>query len=833
MSSSPPESNTESSGQHPSAAIEAVTEALPPQWSTQGLSEADVTESRERHGDNSIDNTTSRSIWAILRTHVFTLFNGIVVSCFALLAFLGRWQDAIFGFSAVGNAIIGIWQESSAKRQLDNLRVLHAPQARAIRDGEGVDLAREDLVVDDLIVVKSGDQIPADAVVVESKGLQLDESLLTGEEDAVDKRIGDELLSGAIVSGGSGQARVIRVGAESFAARLTEEAKRFSLVNSEIRDGINRVLRIVAWLLFPVILIVVNGQIHAFGGWEAALDNGAWRDAAVGAVAAAIAMVPLGLMLMTSVAFAAGALKLGRRDVLMQELHAVEGLARVDVLCFDKTGTLTEGGVSYGETFTTDNMPTGWEHALATMAVSDDANATAASMAEQYGEDLAVPVRASIPFHSSRKWQALVVDDERARGTWILGGPDVILDSDQDVELLAEVERRANLGQRVLALCHSEQRLDAEAVDDATLAADRRGIALIVLQERIREDAAETIRYFTEEGVSLRVISGDDARTVTAVAREVGLIGGDETGVDARELPTDPEALADVVSKAHVFGRVTPDQKRAMVHALQSRGHVVAMTGDGVNDVLALKDADLGIAMGNGSGASRAVARMTLLKNQFEAMPTVVNEGRQAIANIERLSKLYLSKTSWAILVAVIFGALLWPYPFEPRQMALLDGVAIGWPAFVLALIPNARRYIPGFFERALKFAIPSGVVITAGLVAIVIIGNLYEQRLEQQQTANALVLAVLSLWVLGLLCRPFRPLLAIVMLGCIGIFIASLFIPVAVWFFGFDWPSPPVLIAIAIISAVGIAALEIHGQLRIRAERAQYEDANRRIGAE
>ncbi len=814
------------------ADLATVTDGLHPDWLSSGLSAQQVEASRAEHGDNALSTATSRSIWAILRTHVFTLFNGIVVSCFALLAFLGRWQDAVFGFSAVGNAIIGIWQEYSAKRQLDNLRVLHAPHARAVRDGEARDLAREELVVNDLITVKAGDQIPADAIVVSSRGLQLDESLLTGEEDAVEKRIGDQLLSGAIVASGSGQARVTRVGSASFAARLTEEAKRFSLVNSEIREGINRVLRIIAWLLLPVILIVINGQIHAFGGWDEAIRNEAWRDAAVGAVAAAIAMVPLGLMLMTSVAFAAGALKLGRRKVLMQELHAVEGLARVDVLCFDKTGTLTEGGVSYRETFETEQMPAGWENALATIAASDDANSTAVSMGEQYPAELALPVRASIPFHSSRKWQALVIDDDRARGTWILGGPDVILDSERDAGLLAEVERRANLGQRVLALCYSEQPLSEAQIKSCELAEQRHGIALIVLRERVREDAADTVRYFTEEGVSLRVISGDDSRTVTAVARQVGLIDENESGVDARTLPDDQDKLGEVMDEARVFGRVTPDQKRAMVHALQARGHVVAMTGDGVNDVLALKDADLGIAMGNGSGASRAVARMTLLDNQFEAMPNVVNEGRQAIANIERLAKLYLSKTAWAIAVAIIFGALLWQYPFEPRQMALLDGVAIGWPAFVLALIPNTRRYIPGFFARALQFAVPAGIVITAGLVAITIVGGMHDQTVAQQQTANALVLAVLSLWVLGLLCRPFGPLLAIVMLGCIGIFVAALFIPVTVWFFGFAWPSSQVLIAVAVIAAIGVVVLEVHGQLRIRAERAQYEQANRRIGA-
>lgn len=787
--------------------------------SPRGLTAAEVEASRAEHGTNELPSTSSRSLWAILRTHVFTLFNGIVVASFALLAVLGRWQDAIFGFSAIANSIIGIWQEYSAKRQLDNLRVLNAPHARAIRDGATSDLAREDLVVDDLIVLRAGDQVPADGTVVSSTGLQLDESLLTGEEDAVDKRAGHEVLSGAIVVAGSGTARVTRVGANSFAAKLTAEAKRFSLVNSEIRAGINRVLRIVAWLLLPVLLISINGQVQAFGGWQHAFETGAWRDAAVGAVAAAIAMVPLGLLLMTSVAFASGALKLGSRKVLVQELHAVEGLARVDVLCFDKTGTLTEGGVAFDAAHPAADAHPGWRHALATIAADENANDSARCLAAEFTEDLALPAVAEIPFTSQRKWSAMSISDERAVGTWILGAPDIILRPEVDAELLAHVAELSEQGQRVLALCYSAAPLTEAETEAQVLRDDRVGVGIIALRERVRNDAADTVRYFTEEGVSLRVISGDDPRTVTAVARNVGLIGQDESGVDARTLPEDQERLGEIMETQRVFGRVTPSQKRQMVHALQARGRVVAMTGDGVNDVLALKDADLGIAMGHGSGASRAVSRMTLLDNQFQAMPSIVVEGRQAIANIERLAKLYLSKTTWAVLIALIFGVLSWPYPFEPRQMALLDGISIGLPAFVLALLPNSRRYVYGFFRRALQFAVPAGIVITIALVATTLLVRHYEQPIEQAQTASALVLAITSLWVLGLVCRPFRPLLALVMLGSVTVLIVCLFVPITVWFFGFAWPDAPVLIGIGIITVLGCVALEVHGQLRIRSE--------------
>ncbi|SJM70380.1 HAD-IC family P-type ATPase [Gulosibacter sp. 10] len=782
-----------------------------------GLDDDQVARSRAEHGSNVLPTSTSRSMWEILRANVFTLFNGIVLACFTLLAVLGRWQDAIFGFSAVANSIIGVWQEYSAKRQLDNLRVLSAPHAKAYRSGGLVDLHRDELVVGDLIALRAGDQIPADARVETATGLQVDESLLTGEEDAVDKPEGAALLSGAIVVAGSATATLERVGGESFAAKLTAEAKRFSLVNSEIRNGLNRVLRLVAWLLLPVLLIVVNGQIQAFGGWEAAIETGAWREAAVGAVAAAIALVPLGLLLMTSVAFAAGALKLGRKKVLVQELHAVEGLARVDVLCFDKTGTLTEGGVAYGDTHPGPDPAPGWRHALASFAADEGANETARSLVEEYGAGLARPVATAIPFDSQRKWSALSLEGAEAPGTWILGAPDIVLQPDRDAELLEEVERLSSAGLRVVALCHDAEGLTTAASRAAALPAERRGVLVLSLRERIRADAAETIRYFHEEGVSLRVISGDDPRTVTAVAREAGLIGADETGIDSRTLPDDPELLGEVMEDNHVFGRVTPVQKRQMVQALQAKGHVVAMTGDGVNDVLALKESDLGIAMGNGSGASRAVSRLTLLDNQFEALPSVVLEGRQAIANVERLSMLYLAKTAWAFLIAIIFGLMLVRYPFEPRQLSLLDGISIGWPAFVLALLPNSRRYIAGYFRRALSFALPAGAVITAGVLAVAWFGDRYGQTVAQQQTAASIVMAVLSLWVLGLVCRPFRPLLAAVLLGCIGVLLLAMFTPLTVWFFGFAWPDAPVLFAAGGICAVGCALLELHGRWRAR----------------
>ncbi|OYX58708.1 MAG: hypothetical protein B7Y93_01415, partial [Micrococcales bacterium 32-70-13] len=593
-----------------------------------GLSVADVRGRRDRGEVNTLPNDTGRSLWRILQANLFTLFNAIVGGSFLVLLALGYWQDALFGFFVIANVAIGVAQEFRAKVTLSRLAVLNAPRARVLRraspdgDGEVEEVAIADVVLDDVLVLAAGDQVVADAVVLEASGLDIDESLLTGEADAVPSPAGRELLSGSTVVGGSGLARVIRVGADSYASRITAEAKQFSLVGSELRDSIARIIRWISIGLLPVGALVVNGQMQAVGGWEVALESGAWREAVVAATASIIAMVPQGLVFMTSVALAVGAVKLSRREVLVQELAAVEGLARVDMLCLDKTGTLTEGGL--------------------------------------------------------------------------------VLDA-----TLARCRELAASGLRTLVLARSSAPLTTAAGDgadehgvisprEAALPAGLEPVAVVTFRERVRPDAHETLGYFREQGVSIRIISGDDPRTVAAVAREAGVDHvGD--GFDARQLPEGVAELDAVMAREQVFGRVSPEQKKAMVKSLQRLGYTVAMTGDGVNDALALKHADMGIAMGSGAAATRAVARLVLLDGQFSRLPRIVAEGRQVIANVERLAKLFLSKTTYAILFAVVFGALLWPFPFLPRQLSIVDGLTIGLPALVLALLPNIQRYRPGF----------------------------------------------------------------------------------------------------------------------------------------
>lgn len=792
-----------------------------------GLSTAEA-ERRFADGQGNVaPNGSSRSLWEILAANVFTLFNGIVFAGFGVLLALGRWQDALFGLPALFNTVIGVVQEFTAKRTLDRLAVLNAPTARVLRDGVAVEIPLERVVLGDLLVLQTGDQITADARVVESdhagpSGLEVDESLLTGESDAIRKRPSDEVLSGSSVVGGTGTAEVIRVGAESYAAKLTAEARQFSLVRSELRGSIDKLLKWVSWALAPMILIVANGQMQAQGGWEAALASGAWREAVVGAVAAVIAMVPLGLVLVTSIAFAVSGVTLAKRQVLIQELPAVEGLARVDALCLDKTGTLTTGDMAFDRAITLRAVP-GWEGVLGHMGAAPDANGTARCLADPFGGTPAPAEPRAIPFDSARKWSALVVAAATdpaapAAGTWVLGAPEFVfpaatVSSDPGVadpgvaEALAEAGRLAEAGARTLMLAHSPEL--PPAGEHPELPAELLPVALLTFQEEVREDAAQTLRYFAEQGVDVRVISGDDPRTVAAVARKVGLECPEAR--DARTLPEDLDELGEIMDTERVFGRVTPRQKLAMVRALQRRGHVVGMTGDGVNDALAIKEADLGIAMDTAAQATKAVARLVLLDGRFDRMPGVVAEGRRVIANIERVSMLFLTKTTYAFAIAVVFGLIAWSFPFLPRQLSITDGLTIGIPAFFLALMPNAARYRSGFLKRSLAFAIPAGLVVTLAIIGVHIgASRLGEFSVTELQSASTLTLAGIALWVLAVLARPihpFRVLIVLAMYAGLGLVWA---IPFLRDFFEVTWLPNDLGILVLSIVAVGVVLVEL-----------------------
>ncbi|MBK0420527.1 HAD-IC family P-type ATPase [Leucobacter sp. CSA2] len=759
---------------------------------------------------------SGRSLWQILAANVFTHFNAIVFAGFGVLLALGRWQDALFGIPALFNTVIGVVQEYNAKRTLDQLAVLNAPTARVLRDGVEHEIPPAQVVLGDALVLRTGDQITADARVIEDHGagsaaFDVDESLLTGESDPIRKHSGDELLSGASVVAGSALAEVTRVGAESYAAKLTVEARKFSLVQSELRGSINRLLRWISWALVPLILIVASGQMRAHGGWADAIASGEWVEAVVGAVAAVIAMVPLGLVLITSIAFAVSGVKLAQDQVLIQELPAVEGLARVDVLCLDKTGTLTTGEMAFEGVHPIAEVP-GWQGVLGRLGTAPDANATARHLAGAFGEHAAPRVIEAVPFDSARKWSALFTEGDAAArgGTWVFGAAEFVLRTPVSASARDAIERAGALseqGLRTLLLAYTA--LPLPGGEDPALPEGLEPVALVTFREQARGDAAQTLQYFADQGVGVRVISGDDPRTVAAVARHVGL--ADARPIDARTLPEGLDELAEVMETGRVFGRVTPQQKRAMVHALQRRGHVVAMTGDGVNDALAIKDADLGIAMDTATAATKAVARVVLLDGRFDRMPGVVAEGRRVIANIERVSMLFLTKTTYAIAIGVIFGLLAWAFPFLPRQLSITDGLTIGIPAFFLALLPNAARYRSGFLKRSLSFAIPAGLIVTAGLIELHLIArSLGTFTTMQLQSANTLVLAGIALWVLAVLARPVHPFrIAVVAAMYAGLGLVWM-IPITRDFFQVTWLPEPLLWLVCGIVAVGIILVEI-----------------------
>ncbi|TFC25579.1 HAD family hydrolase [Cryobacterium sp. TMT1-3] len=800
-----------------------------------GLSGEQVAQRNAAGLTNRFSQASSRSLWEIVRANVLTLFNAIVAGSFILLLVLGQWRDALFGFSAVGNAVIGVVQEYRAKRALDRLAVINTPHARVLRDGTVQDIEVEAVVHEDILVLRVGDQIPADATTIDSESLEIDESLLTGEADPVLKAPVDDVLSGSSVVAGHGLARVTRVGAESFASRLTAEAKRFSLVNSEIRNGLNRVLRWIIWALLPIMLIVVNGQMQAAGGWELAISSGSWRTAVVGAVASIIAMVPLGLVLMTSVAFAVSGVRLARHKVLIQELAAVEVLARVDIICLDKTGTLTEGAIVFDAVHSLATTPEtgadewpGWRESLGWFGADPNANATARCLAEEFTADSALGAVAAIPFSSERKWSAVAFGaDTVAAGTWVLGAPELVLNPESPrgsaaATVLDEANTLASAGMRTLVLAHSSEMISTNAAGAAGTAAGAglpsrlSSTVLLTFREKVRPDAARTLAYFRDQGVGVRIISGDDPQTVAAVAREVGIHV--EEGYDARTLPADPDQLADMMEQQLVFGRVTPTQKKDMVRALQRRGHVVAMTGDGVNDALALKHADIGIAMNTAAAATKAVSRLVLLDGRFDRLPSVVAEGRRVIANIERVSVLYLSKTAYAIAMSMIFGALIWGFPFLPRQLSATDGLTIGIPSFFLALMANTRRYRPGFLKRSLWFAVPAGLIVTAGILAV----NAYARLVggfstEDVHGASVITLSLIALWVLVVVSRPLNLARVGIVLAMYIVLVGMLTIPLPRDFFNLAVP-PPALLQLSVITAfVGCLAVEILGRIRAR----------------
>ncbi|MBU3064108.1 cation-translocating P-type ATPase [Nocardia sp. NEAU-G5] len=773
-----------------------------------GLTWAEVQE-RVRDGrTNDIPGRTGRSVADIVRANVFTRINAILGVLFLLVLATGSIIDGMFGLLIVANSVVGIVQELRAKQTLDKLAIVGQARPIVRRDGAAREVAPGEVVLDDVIELGPGDQIVVDGEVLECELLEVDESLLTGEADAIDKAAGAQVMSGSFVVSGSGAYRATKVGRDAYAAQLSAEASKFTLVDSELRNGINSILKVITCLLIPAGLVTIYNQLFS--------SHQPWREALNGMVAALVPMVPEGLVLMTTIAFAVGVVRLGRRKCLVQELPAIEGLARVDVVCADKTGTLTENGMRLAEIRPVGDArtPPPAEQVLAMLAADDPRpNASMLAIAEALPDAPGWGSTGIAPFSSAKKWSGMSYGEH---GDWLIGAPDVLLDPDS--EIAATAQEIGAQGLRVLLLARSDRPVEAPGAPGEVTP-----VALVVLEQKVRPDARATLEYFAGQQVSIKVVSGDNAVSVGAVATSLGLTGGDHP-VDARELPSTQDALAPIVEQQTTFGRVRPDQKRAMVAALQSRGHTVAMTGDGVNDVLALKDADIGVAMGAGSPATRAVAQIVLLDNRFSTLPYVVAEGRRVIGNIERVSNLFLTKTVYSVLLAVLVGVAgigsqifhydPIPYPFLPRHVTIVAWFTIGIPAFILSLAPNNERARRGFVPRVLRLAVPSGVVIGAMTFVAYLFayrGAHQSQAEKVQASTTALItLLIVAVWVLAIVARPWVWWKLLLIAGSVVGYAILFGVPFTRHFFQLD-PSNLELTGVAVLCGlIGIVLVEL-----------------------
>jgi cation-transporting ATPase E len=730
-----------------------------------GLTNEQVQQRIEEGKINVNENPNTRSYKQIVRENVLTFFNFLNLALMIMVLLVGSYKNSMFMGIIVINTVIGIIQEVRAKKTLDKLAILTESKAVVLREGKKWSISTEKLVLDDILFLKTGDQVPADARVLEGS-IEVNESLLTGESDNLQKNEGDELFSGSFVTSGEACCQVIHVGKDNYASQITSEAKEFKRHNSELRNSLNAILKTISVIIVPMGMLLFYKQYYIAG-------NGI-RDAVVNMVAAVLGMIPEGLVLLTSVALTLGALTLTRKNTLVQELYCIETLARVDTLCLDKTGTITAGtmcveqvqpyvegmeikapdGANVSESESTINGAEGETKELTELAASEiqgaentgltvsgaqleltmgeiervmanmmsvlkDKNATADALHKRFSRRTDMPVDHCIPFSSDRKYSGVAFKEE---GTYLMGAAQFLF-PDGNEDLMKQCSAYGKEGLRVLVLAHSPNLNQENELPEGL-----KPVALFMLTDIIRDNAPETLAFFKDQGVDLKVISGDDPVTVSAIAKKAGLENADKY-IDATTITT-PEDMERAVAECSVFGRVTPQQKKEMVLALQKQKHTVAMTGDGVNDVLALKEADCSVVMAEGSDAAKNIANVVLMDSNFAAMPEIVNQGRRVVNNIRTAASMFLIKTIFSVLLCLI--TIFWgdSYPFEPIQMSLISACAVGIPTFLLAQENNFNKIESGFLRYVFMNAFPAAVTITGCVFTIMLVcQNVYHSN--------------------------------------------------------------------------------------------------------
>lgn len=670
----------------------------------QGLTQAEV-EARIADGQvNAIQDSSNRSVKDIVMGNTLTFFNFINVVLLALVLSVRSYKNMLFIFIIIANTLIGIFQEIKAKITLDKLKILTVSHVDVIRDGVKKSVTVSELVKDDVILLKSGGQIPADGVILDGE-VDVNESLLTGESDSIHKTCGSKVLSGSFVTSGKAMCLLTEVGHDCYMEKLSSEAKQFKRYKTELQRNLDTILKFISIIIVPLGIILFAKQY-----W---ISGSTYEQAALDTVAAVLGMIPEGLVLLTSVALALGAVRLARRSTLVRELFCIETLARVDTLCLDKTGTITEGHLCVqGEESVKEDVDL--EQLMGRMVGAlGDENETFQALRQHYKRNQSANTKFVLPFSSERKFSGVVFEGE---GTYLMGAYQFIFPQ-ADPAVLEKIAEYASQGLRVLTVAHSPNEMT-----DYTLAEDFEIVGFVFMTDVVRKNAPDILGYFEEQGVDLKVISGDDPVTVAAIAARAGLKDADKY-IDATTIHTDEE-MEDAILKYSVFGRVTPKQKQQMVRLLKQNGRTVAMTGDGVNDVLALKDADVSIAMASGSEAAKNTANLVLLNSDFASLPHIVNEGRRVINNIKAAASMFLIKTGFSVLTALLTIIVGQNYPFQPIQLSVINGCAVAIPTMLLQLEPSFQKVNKHFFREVLRMSMPAAITITAMITIINNIGH-------------------------------------------------------------------------------------------------------------